>query len=279
MTCLILIPEAYSQGTDLRGKQSHLYIGFSFIPAQTNIVNNGTSSVSRLITSSAGNSYSGSFEIGYQFSKFFGLASGIGYNSYSTQLTLDDYKDSIANYKDSDNESYLRKINGRNILEIQEISFLNIPLMINLQIPFGNVFGIFVQPGINFSYPLTKKYSTSGLYDYWGYYKDYNVTIKNFPEGDFESNVNSDVSGELKLKPYYTEFSTSGGIYFLIRKKVQFCFGAYYSMNLTGLSDYTTSSPFRLSTMPNEVSSMMAGSSKVSANAMGYKLTFRYFFK
>jgi hypothetical protein len=93
------------------------------------------------------------------------------------------------------------------------------------------------------------------------------------------SGEGTNISGKLKLKSFCIEFITSGGIQFLFGKKVQLCLGMYYSMMLTELSDYTTPSPFRLSIKPKEVNSMMEGSNKVSSSAMGFKVSFRYFFK
>jgi hypothetical protein len=111
--------EVFSQGTDIsRRKQPGLFVGLNLGPSQSMIKNEGTLAVSELLSGKK-NSFFGSVEIGYFFSKYIGLSSGIGFISYNTQLTLDTYQNKF-DATDSENESYERRISASDIIEVQK---------------------------------------------------------------------------------------------------------------------------------------------------------------
>ncbi len=268
--------EAFSQETDIStGKQPGLFVGLSLGPSQSHIINEGTLSVSELLSSKK-NSFSGSVEIGYFFSKYIGLSSGIGFISYKTQLTLDTYH-STFNDIDSENESYELQVSGSDIKEVQNVGFLSIPFCINLRLPFNEKIGFFLQTGVNLAVPLSKNYKSSGTFTYKGYYPAYNVLLEDLSAYGFPSNKSSYTEGELELKPLGFNAIASAGFDFFIQKKIQIAVAACYNKSLSNISEYTSPDKFQLSPDADQINSLMGGSSKVSAQFVGVRLSFRYY--
>ena len=276
---ILLHPEGYSQGTDIRsGKQKHFYIGFGFSPAQTSIVYTGTSTISKVTSVKKGSLFF-STEIGYSFSKVFGISTGFSYGTYATDLTLASYNASY-DTTDSEHESYTRFIDGNNITETQKISFVEVPLALNLHIPFSDKFGMYLQSGVNFSIPMQKTYSSTGTFSYSGYYSTYKVLLEGISEEGFLSNNKNDVSGNLNVKSMYQELFASAGFQ-LTFQSVWISIGGFYSMMLSDMSGTssgsTSTGTFRLSTKPDQMRSMMEGSTKGKAGAMGLKIALRFY--
>ena len=268
--------EAISQESDITtGKHPGMFFGLSLGPSQSHIINHGTLSVSKLLSSKK-NSFFGSVEIGYFFSKGFGLSSGIGLNSYITQLTLDSYQNKFTT-TDSENESYERQITGSDIKEEQKIDFLSIPFIINLRIPFGKTIGFFLQPGVNLAVPLSTNYESSGTFTYKGYYPADNILFENLSDFGFPSNVSSKSVGKLEIKSLSFNAIASAGFDFFIQKKIQIIVGAFYNKSLSNISNYSSPDNFQLSSNVKQINSLMGGSSSVSAQSVGLRLSFRYY--
>jgi hypothetical protein len=268
----------YSQGTELQSENpSGLFFGLIVGPSQSQIVNTGTQSVSKLLSTKK-NTFSGSLAIGYFFSKYFGLASGIGISPYKTQLTLDNYQNKL-NTTDTENEVYERRITGSKIIEDQNISLLRIPVNLNIRIPFGKKVGLFIQPGVGLSVPLSKTYKSSGTFTYKGYYSKYNVLLEDLPNYNFPSDVPTKSEGELELKSMDLSFIATAGFDFLIAQKIQIGVGACYDRSLSTISGYSSPDQFQLSTDVNKINSLMGGSSKTTVQSMGLQIVFRYFLK
>ena len=268
--------EGYSQGTDIRSrKQKHFYFGFSSGAGQTSIVNTGTATISQL-KSNKKSSFSGSFDIGYTFVRAFGISTGVGYSTYATDLTLASYTNAY-DTTDSEHEQYNRRISGKNITETQKISFLYIPLALNLQIPFSKSFGLYIQTGINFSLPMQKNFNSTGTFSYSGYYSAYNILITNINYEGFKSDYKNNVNGELNLKSLNQEFFGSAGFQVTIHNSVAISIGAFYNKMLSDISDKSSTGAFRLSSKPNQMRSLMDGSSKVTVGSMGLKISLRFY--
>ena len=266
----------FSQENDIsRGKQPGLFIGLGLGPSQTQLTNKGILSVSELLSVKR-NSYFGSMEIGYFFSRYFGLSSGIGFNSYNAQLTLDTYQNEFNTY-DSENEAYERLVSGSNITEDQKVDFLNIPVSINIRLPFNNAIGFFLQTGVNLAIPFGKSYKSSGTFTYKGYYPSYNVLLENLPQYGFPSNVIIDSKGELELKSLNFIAIASAGLDFFVMKKIQAVVAVYYDKSLSNISQYPPPDNFQLSSDIDQINSLMEGSSKVTAQSIGLSLSFRYY--
>lgn len=270
--------EIYSQGTNIsRSEKPGLFVGLNLIPAQSQITNEVSISGSNLISTKK-NSFSGSLEIGYFFSNYLGLSSGIGLSSFKTQLNLDSYQN-IFPATDSEDEAYERRVTGSNIKEIQDVSALSIPLCINFRFPFNEKTGMFLLTGINMSVPLGKNYQSTGTFTYKGYYIVDNVLLENLPDFGFPSNLNSSTDGKLELKSIGFNAILSAGIDYFIQKKIQILVGASYNKSLSNISQYSSPDKFQLSSDANQINSLMGGSTKASASSVGLRIGFRYYLK
>jgi len=104
---LLLLFQTYLQSQSLNDtleRQYHWFIGFSGGPTKTDISSDFTPVISGPAITSK-NSYCLSVDVGYFFSKYFGISTGIGLSPYITQLSLDPYSNSLDTI-DSESESY-----------------------------------------------------------------------------------------------------------------------------------------------------------------------------
>jgi hypothetical protein len=193
-------------------------------------------------------------------------------------LSLNSYTNKF-NTIDSENETYERRVSGSDIKEIQKISFLNVPLCINFQIPTDGKFAIFLQAGVNLSIPLTYKYNSSGIFTFTGYYPAYNVLLQNLPDYGFPSNSTIISNGKLELKPTVFDGLARAGFQLFISEKIQIALGVTYSRSLSNISKYTSPDKFQLSSDIDQINSMMGGSSKTITQSVGLNLSFRYYIK
>lgn len=251
------------------------YIGITAGQSFNQIVNNGILSISGL-SSKNKNSLSGAVELGYFFSKNFGISTGLGYNSFSTELSLNSYTNKF-NSTDSENETYERRVTGSDIREIQKISFLNVPFCINFQIPIGSKSGFFLQAGVNLSIPISKEYNSSGTFTFTGFYPAYNVLLQNLPDYGFPSNSTVISNGNLELKPTISDGLARAGFQLFIGKKIQIALGVTYYRSLSNISKYASPDKFQLSSDINQINSMMGGSSKTTTQSVGLSLSLRYY--
>jgi len=269
--------DGYSQEADTTVVKPGLFVGLSFGPSQSTISNEGMLTVANLVSNSQ-NSFGGSLEIGYFFSKSIGISSGIGYSSYKSQIELATYQNKF-NTTDSENETYERQVSGTDIKEIQKVGFLSIPVCLDIRLPLSKKMGFFLQPGLSFAIPVTKKYTSSGIFTYKGYYPAYNVLLQNLPAYGFPGNVNSVTDGSLEIKSLHINALISAGFDFLIQKNIQLGIAAFYSKSLSNISDYPSPDKFQLSSDANQINSMMGGSSNASVQSIGVNIRLRYFLK
>jgi len=269
--------DGYSQEADSTVIKPGLFVGLSFGPSQTSISNEGILTVANAVSNTQ-NSFGGSLEIGYFFSKSVGVSSGIGFTSFKSQLTLDTYQNKF-NTTDSENEAYERRVSGTDIQEIQKVGFLSFPICLDIRLPLSKKMGFFLQTGINVAIPVTKKYTSSGTFTYKGYYPAYNVLLQNLPAYGFPGNVNSVTNGSLEIKSLHMNALLSAGFDFLIQRNIQLGIAAFYSKSLSNISNYPSPDKFQLSTDANQINSLMGGSSKASDQSIGLNIRIRYFLK
>jgi len=253
------------------------FIGANAGISQTGLLNHSNSGISRIGLTKK-NSFLFSIETGYLFSKYFGLSTGIGLSPYFSQLSLDNYSNTLEAI-DSENETYERRIVGNKIKEYQRIYFLEIPIMLNFLFPMARTNGFFIKSGVNISMPIINTYSSSGIYSFSGYYPAYNVTLTDIPYEGFKSEAGCEVEGDLNIKAINPELVTIGGYYFYPDTRYKISFGVFYKSILTNISNFSPMSSFQLSTQENQVKSIMEGSEKVTASSMGIEISMIYFIK
>src|SRR5512138_2689107 len=83
---LLIQSGAYSQGTDIRsGKQKHFFFGFAVSPATSTITLSGSQTISKVVSEKK-TSIFGGLELGYYFSRIFGLSTGLRYSTLSNNF-------------------------------------------------------------------------------------------------------------------------------------------------------------------------------------------------
>ena len=272
----LIFHKSYSQGTDISLSKTHFYFGINLIPAQSEIVNKDIFNSTNLI-SEPNKSINASIECGFIFSKIFGIGFGLGYSSYSSKFILNSYENTY-NTIDSENDNYEMRINGSNIVENQKISSINVPLLLMFQIPFSDKFGLFINSGVNLSYPIVKDFTYTGTFSYSGYYPQYNVTLYDIPEHGFPSNVRVINNGDLGIKSLNVNLILASGFYFRTSSKTTFSIGCYYDNGISNISDYDNSN-FQLTRFSGDYNSLMSSASKVTTHAFGLQVAFKYFVK
>jgi hypothetical protein len=256
-------------------KRPGLFVGLTVGSGQTMITNEGISTVSGIVSGKKRGTM-GSLDFGYFFTDYFGISSGISFESNHGQLTLNSYQNKF-NTTDSENEPYERQVTGSKITEDQKISFLSVPICINLHMPLNKKVGFFLQGGINVALPIIRKYNSSGTFTYKGYYPAYNVVLENLPSYGFPSDAYVEDAGDLELKPVCFNVIASAGVDFFIQKKFQVALAGSYSQTLSDISAYSYPEKFQLSPDVNQINSIMGGSSKATIQALGLKISLRYF--
>lgn len=272
------LKNAGAQGIDINAKSKKgIHMGFNISPVKTSVVNKGTGSLTKAESSPA-TSISALLEIGYSLSPNLDFSSGAGFIIYNSSINLGAYTTSY-DTTDSENEAYKRHIDGNGISETQKITFLTIPVMMNISIPVTEKFGFYIRPGIKMLLHLNSAYDNSGTFNYSGYYPKYNVTISDVPFEGFETAANNIGSGELLINPLNFELYTSAGAEFSLQRKLKLTFGVEYRKVLSSISDYEVPASFKLTTKPGQMNSIMAGCEDISAKAFGISVGLRYYLK
>jgi len=269
---------AFSQDTlSSDTSRNKFYAGISFGLTQNSLITGSTPTLEGL-TSTSSNSFNILLETGYFFSKHFGISTGIGYETYRNELSLNSYTDSFPSV-DLDNESYERRVSGSEILEDQDISMLNIPLSLIFRIPFLKRAGFFVSAGINLSLPIEKKYSSSGTYTFTGYYSSYNVLFHDLPEYGFSANTASYTDGGLDLEAYIIDATAGAGIQYSISRNLQFAIGVNYKRSITNISEPEAAESFQLSSDIDQINSIVSGLSSSKIETIDLRFSLRYYFR
>lgn len=267
------------QGIDIgsTGSAGRAYIGVSVAPSRTGINNTFSTDLGK--TETINNiSVSGTFEAGYYFSRTIGISTGIGYGSYSSDLTLDNYS-ALFTATDGDNDNYQRHILGTDLFESQKIGFLHIPILINLQWFISQKIGMEIRSGVDINVPLNKNYSSEGVFSYSGFYPQYNITFADIPYEDFINDVNNKAEDDLQLKSITPGLVFSGNFFIMLNSKMMLSAGACFNKTLSDISGYDSEENFILSSRPSEINSLMAASNKVTAQAFGLSFGIRYYLK
>ncbi len=258
-----------------RWKQPGIFFGAGGWVAYTQILNKGTQSVSNKFQNS-NNSFAGSIEAGYYFSKNLGLISGMNYySSLTSYYNLETYKNQYNTF-DPENDPYELRVTGYDIGETQQIDILSIPVCISYRKPLNASFGFSLQSGINFFVPLNNRYQSGGVFTYKGYFPAYNVLLEDLPEYGFPSNLSVVTDGKVELKPISLGAVVSAGFDYLIQKRVQLVLAGYFDRTFTSVSNYSSPDEL-LSSETEQVNKTISGSNETKVQTFAIKLSIRYF--
>jgi hypothetical protein len=267
---------AFSQGTNFQYTPQKIYISFALQPAQTTILNRGVYNSSNL-KNSPDLTLNGTVEIGFKLLKNLSLSTGIGKRSYSTTLGMAKYNNSYDTI-DSENDSFEMRIIGSGILEKQKITYLSVPVKINFQFLFTKKIGAFISSGIMVSIPVSKSYTGSGIFDYNGYYPDYNITLYDLPQYGFPGNVNLNKTDKLDITSYNLSFLASAGLIYWLNPIVGISLGLYYDQSLSSISNYKPEN-YQLTRQSDQYNTLMSSTSDVWLKAIGTSLAVHFYLK
>jgi hypothetical protein len=268
-----------SQGTDSRAryaKEEKLFVGIVITP-QTSKISNKDFSASGALNQKGGASLGFALEGGYFFSKMVGVTVGAGMGSFSSELSMDSCSVKFQT-KDTDEETYEMRIKGKSITEKQKISYLSVPVCALIRIPSGAKLEFFVKSGLSFNIPVIKTYEGNGKFSYSGYYSAYPVLLENIPNY-FPSNVSTTSSDNLELKPFTILLAAGGGASYKVNESINVSFGLNFNISLGNISAYGTNSDYRISTKPNEMLSIMGGTTSAGVHGLGISLGVKYFIR
>lgn len=276
LIALLPLARCLSQGTDMGiDKNPGLFTGIS-AGVINPVVTHDTKLLIETPDGQGKKAFTGAIELGYMFTKAFGIRTGVGITSYQTDLLLQTYKDSL-NLKDSENDSYKLRISGSGIKEHDSFRNISIPINIILNIRVSGSVSLFAEPGISLSFAAGNTFSGSSTFTYKGYYPEYNVLLENLPSHGFVSNSIIKSEGKPELKKVWTDFVFYGGLKFNISRKVQLLAGAGFSKSLTNISGYGDANDFHLSPVNGTVNSLLGGAAKIATKYFGYGLSLRYY--
>lgn len=256
-------------------KQPGLFFGGGIGVAHTQIINKISQDIS-ITQSNNKNSFLGSLEIGYFFSRHIGLTIGLNYTPYRSDFFVDSYQNHL-NTVDIENDPYELRISGNDIEEIQRFDMLSIPFCVNIRIPLSKVLGTYLQTGINFFVPVRESYESDGTFTYQGYFPAYNVLLVNLPDYGFPSNLRIQSEGVPELKPWSYGFVASLGIDYLFNKRVQFIAAAYYDRSFSQVIEDSHAGEFYLTTNTEDVNSILGCANNVTLQSFGLKIGIRYY--
>lgn len=256
-------------------KQPGLFLGGGTGVASTQILNKLDQEIE--LSQANGTFFQGSIEIGYFFSRYFGLTTGISYSQYRSNIDIESYQTSF-NTVDIENDPYELRISGNDINELQKFDILSIPLCLNIRIPLSKAVGASLQTGINFFVPIIESYESVGTFTYKGYFPTYNILLENLPEYGFPSDFNIQSKGEPELNPLAFGFVLSLGLDYLLNKRVQLVTALYFDRSLSEVMADSHNVDFYLTNNDQRINSILECADKVTLQALGLKVGVRYYF-
>ncbi len=179
-------------------------------------------------------SFEASIEAGKYFNKFFGIKTGLGYSYFSSSLTMSSLSKQV-NTVDTDGDQLIVNETGSRIQEKQNASYIDLPIIFLVKLPFNHFSGFFFNAGINLSLNSSNNYSSSGIYTVTGILPAYNTVLQNQPDYGFYTNQNLTYNGSLKISKLTESFTLSPG-YFLNSGNSCFEFGFLFKLWLTKYS-------------------------------------------
>jgi len=221
-------------------------------------------------------SYGAGFSLSYHITKNLIIKTGIEYIMANNTIDMTTYTDSTAAV-DSDNDSYIKRINGNNLVEKQSYSFLNIPVAVGMQLPVSPKFAFYIEAGAIFSMSVNKTYTGSGIFSYKGYYPQYNVEIANFEPAGFINDAAVSQNGTVTIKPIYTIISAAVGFQYSITPLTGFRFGVNYRNTLGSIVNAVQSN-YVISNDTNTFNSLSGKSTKSTFSDIGVELGFVFKF-
>lgn len=149
--------------------------------------------------------------VSYYFTDNIAIKSGIEFNRYSANFTLDgEFQDSELS-ADANNVTYY-KIVDASYDSLVNINYLTLPIVACFTSGKPGKLGFYVESGVKISIPQKATYKTTGSFSLTGYYPTDIVTYKDWEELGFYYRENIDETGTMKILGFNLAFYGSAGI-------------------------------------------------------------------
>jgi hypothetical protein len=186
------------------------------------------------------NGVGGSLGIGYNHSltNQWSIGTGLELTLYNTKVTFDNYSDS---YNSNDGQyDFEFQTAITDYEENQNTIFLNIPVMIQFQMPVFADNQFYIAGGFKFGIPVTKKYKitnaamkNSGFYPIWS--GEENLILDSQEFMGFGNFNRKDIEEDFELKVAYI-ISMEGGIKCRLNETLSVYTGAYFDYGLNDIN-------------------------------------------
>lgn len=171
----------------------------------------------------------------YKITNFWSIGSGVEILIFKSAYTSENISDSYAANDGEDDFIFHTTIQEYN--ENQNISYLNIPLVVMLQRPIAGKNSFFASAGFKFGVPFVQQVDVRALFNNYGYYPKWENPIKDNPYfmgfGDFRS---ENVKGNLSVKTLYS-LSVESGMKWNLGNKLNLYSGIYCDYGLNNIQN------------------------------------------
>ncbi|MBP1639104.1 MAG: OmpA/MotB domain protein [Bacteroidetes bacterium] len=175
----------------------------------------------------------------YFFCQNWGVETGLGIQTFRTQMTLSDMAGYPAIDKSGATYEYRNYFNGWQ--EKQNVTLLSVPVGIRCLFPFYDHLGVTASTGLKLLLPFSTMYTiTDGSITTTGYYNSTSVELINQPQNGFTT-INQGPSGKISLGLSYACYADIGIVCQLT---------PIVSMNVSTYLDYGPSNWISSSTKP-----------------------------
>jgi len=171
----------------------------------------------------------------YFLDKTYGISSGIQMLSFKQTSTGNEYFESFDDI-DSDNQSYERRVWGKNISEKTSLRLIHLPVHFFYVHPLNGAIAVYGSIGPGISIPIQKKYSGSGMFTYKGYYPEDGVLLHDIPVYGFNTDVSVNTNETLKNRFVILDVGASFGFAFTINRYYKFHTSLNYYRSISNLA-------------------------------------------
>ena len=171
----------------------------------------------------------------YFLDKKYGISSGIQLLSFKQTSTGNEYFESFDDI-DTDNQSYERRVWGKDILEKTSIRLIHLPIHFFYVHPLNKAIAMYGSIGPGISISIQKKYTGSGMFTYKGYYPEDGVVLHDIPVYGFNTDVSVNTNENLRNRSVIFDVGASLGCSFAINRYYKFHTSLNYFRSISKLA-------------------------------------------
>ena len=230
---LVADPEKYAQFQSNKNFGG-LYAGISGIYNQSMLLNNTIISNTTWETS-LGSGISPSIDVYYMITKGFGIGTGLRFGSYSSMMSIKNFNKQLSStVTDVDGDEYYPIFNISQLEELNSYKTIDIPLSLKFRGGKGKT-GMYFDLGVIYSMFRNASYTLNGEATTMGYYDQFNVTLSNIPDYDFETTEYNSATFDMSVPDKNLSAFVSTGLTFVVYPDIAMRVGINALYGLTDL--------------------------------------------